>query len=866
MKRLLSLVLVVVMLVCAMPLAAVVAFAEEAGESEPTVISKYNDYSKNFTASYNEKYRNEAGMEKDAYAEAAADPAWFGINQGIGPWKAGTISLKTGAFSPFTRTLYFINDNVKKEEGEVLWDNNHDIQWASNDEQYDKRLEVYMSLWESDNNGAAQGLNLWDGNTPLWYYTTNDEAAAGTNLHNGLSGSNNDLSAFVYTAEKDCWVNFGVSDVNELATNGHGFGILVNGVMVWPNAGANLNSRNSYYQTKQGTTTATILNAALTSANGTELKAGDQVAFVVFGDGMPYHFSPEIYEYQAGKTTISRSDLYGSNNGVEEVEPGTQYTIPTYEGDLIFMGWDVDGDGVADYADGATFEVPNVPAVRLVAIVIEPARFSDNFPTLDGNTVVFRGSWTIGRYNVAYDEYDLFSKTNGSHIYATDAGMWGATGGGFYLNDGKIAFSGCTAEGEFVNQIQYTVPYNGEVSISFQKMIARREVNAGTDANNVAMNFAIYKNGEKIWPTDSDWYNYTSTDICDAGWRNDDVLAVLGKDYSVTANVTMGDTLEFRSQMGNDQTWMGYWSPVVAYTELKETPIVNSTGVTVGADTLGLDVYVQVTAPRENAEAGILYWTTAQKTYDPATGTDMGAGVAEGPAYKFTYKGLTAKQMADTIYVMPYAKVEGSDEISYGMVSEVSIKKYAEVALAGNLSATLRAYIIALLNYGAEAQNFFGYNKTDLANSFLTEAEKDYAPNVSNPVDVYAQTGEGHKITSVSMICGNAVGLKFMTNGVEGATSYVLEVADNAEFTDAETVDMVNAAEGTEMKGIYYITNAEMAKTLYIRVVIDGTAGATLTYSVESYLNRISSTSDDSFYFLIASMVNLGRVTAQVNA
>ena len=68
------------------------------------------------------------------------------------------------------------------------------------------------------------------------------------------------------------------------------------------------------------------------------------------------------------------------------------------------------------------------------------------------------------------------------------------------------------------------------------------------------------------------------------------------------------------------------------------------------------------------------------------------------------------------------------------------------------------------------------------------------------------------------------------------------------------------------MKGIYYITNAEMAKTLYIRVVIDGTAGATLTYSVESYLNRISSTSDDSFYFLIASMVNLGRVTAQVNA
>lgn len=860
MKRLISLILVAVMLVCAMPLAAVVAFAEEAGETGPKVISKYTDYSYNFTANYNEVYRNEAGMEKDAYAEAIAGSDWFSINQGIGPWKVGTIKLADGTFAPFTRTLFMINDG---QNGDIT--NHHDVQWASTEEQYIKRLEVYMNLWDSDNNGAAPGLSLWDGQTPLYYYTENPKKGE-PGAHNGMSGSGTELGAFVYTVEADGWVNFRIQDFVEQSAS-HGLGILLNGEMIWPNAGADLSRTPSYYRTAKDATTTDIINGALVSANGTEVKAGDQIAFVVQGTGMPVFFSPEIIEYEAGKTVVSRSDFYGTNNGIDEVEPGTEYTIPTYVGDLIFMGWDVDGDGVADYADGATFVVPNAPSIKLEAVVVAPSRFFDNYPTSTATEVTFYGSWTIGRYTPATDTYELFTKTNGAHIYATDAGMWGSTGGGFYVDAGKIAYSGCHAEGEYLNQIQYTVPYNGTISISFQKMIARREVDPNnTDANNVSMNYAIYKNGVKVWPTDADWYNYTSTDISSAAVRDDDVLAVLGKDYTIPVEVTMGDTLEFRSQQGNAQTWMGYWDPIVAYTQLNETPIVNSTGVTVGADTLGLDVYVQVTAPRENAVAGLLYWTAAQTTYDPATGTDMGAGVLSGSAYKFTYKGLAAKQMADSIYVMPYAKVEGNDEISYGMVSEVSIVKYAEVALEGNLTASLRAYIIALLNYGAEAQNFFGYNKTDLANSFLTEAEKDYAPNVSNPVDVYAQTGEGHKITSVSMICGNAVGLKFMTNGVEGATSYVLEVADNAEFTDAETVDMVNAAEGTEMKGIYYITNAEMAKTLYIRVVIDGTAGATLTYSVESYLNRISSTSDDSFYFLIASMVNLGRVTAQVNA
>ena len=875
MKRLLSLVLVAVMLVCAVPMAAIVALADGAG-GEVTYISKYADTSANFTSGYNEVVRNEAGLEKDAYYEQALDPSWFGIDQGIGAWKAGAYLLSDMSFSPFTRILYMINDGKhtvaetdpnkgSAQVGDAL-DNWHDMQWASTEELYLNRLDIYMNLWENDNNGANGGLSIWDNKTPLYYYSENGSAGKTGGLHNGLSGSNLHLSAFVYTVERDCWANFAISNYADQSGSGHGFAILVNGEMVWPVLGGDVTNTAIYYKTSK-TDTATNINAALATANGTELKEGDEVAFAVANPGMPVFFCPEIIEYDASVVTISRSDLYGSNSGAAEVAPGSEYTIPKYEGNLIFMGWDANNDGIADYEDEATFTVPNVPAVRLTALVVAPSRFWDYKPTVDEqNNVTFHGDWTIGRYETETGIYDLFGATNGQHLYVS-TGMWGNTGGGFYLNDGKIAFSGCTPDGTWVNQIQYTAPYNGTVSITYDQLIARREVN-NSEANNIAYNFAIFKNGEKIWPTDSEWFSYVSEQVYSGNVADNDLLAlgVLGEDFAVVTDIALGDTLEFRTQQGNAQSWMFYCKPSIAYTELAETPIVTGTGVTVGADSIGLNIFAQLTAARENSTMGMLYWTApnANGEFLPSEADELAAPVLENGTYQFTYKDIAAKEMADVLYVMPYSMVDVNSPIYYGKVVEVSIVKYAEAAFQKANAAT-KAYLAALLNYGAEAQNFFDYNRDNLANAFLTDAEKQY--DVSDAASVYAQTGDGAKIKSVSLICGNELGFKFMVDGVAGATKYELEFADNAEFTDSTKVDMVAAEVGPEYKAIVNIKNTEMAKTFYVRVVIDDAAGATLTYSVESFFYRISDTTDDSFYYLVASLVNLGRVTAElVNA
>ena len=73
---------------------------------------------------------------------------------------------------------------------------------------------------------------------------------------------------------------------------------------------------------------------------------------------------------------------------------------------------------------------------------------------------------------------------------------------------------------------------------------------------------------------------------------------------------------------------------------------------------------------------------------------------------------------------------------------------------------------------------------------------------------------------------------------------------------------MVATENGDEYKAIVSVGNDKMAETFYVRVLVDGTAGATLTYSVETYLARNFDTVDNTLYYLMLSMVAYGRACA----
>ncbi len=673
------------------------------------------------------------------------------------------------------------------------------------------------------------------------------------------------------------------------------FAILVNEKMVWPQYNGDisygshvfdpfLNEDGSWYKITSETTLED-LNSVLEGVSLT-VKSGDRVEFayrmdgsIDSGEGKPdgdtarltrVNMSPKL-EAVALSDTEQANVYLCIREGAKYIYSGrlssSTYVLPEYTGTGFFVGYDINGDGVVDAYEGSTIEIPSGVTEYIVDVVSAGEdSFADYYPTYNTatSTVEFHGSWTIGRYNTSSGQYDMFVETNnGEHLWASGAGgMWDATGGGFYLGIGKIAFSGCTAEGAYVSQTQYTVKYNGVVSVDYARLTANRQVNPTSPENIIAYNLAIYKNGEKIWPTDTDWYVYEGETLYPIGEHgSENILDQVREDggFPLSVEVEMGDTLEFRIQQGNTESWMFYADPVVTYTELNETPMVGSTSVTVGQSDLGLNAYVQLIGARENAVAGLLYWTEAQTGYDPATGTDMGTGIAEGVLTKFTYRGLSAKQMSDVLYVMPYATVDGEDPI-YGEVAEISVRQYVENA-RGMVDAETDAFLVALLNYGAEAQKYFNYNRENLANESF-DAEESEIVMSDQAVSVYAQSGDTNAIRSVSLICDNRLGFKFMIGSVAGAGEYKLEYADNAEFTGSSTVDMMATASGNEYKGIVYIDNSEILDTIYVRAVVDGEAGATLTYSVGTYVNRMQNTSDNALFYLMHAILAFGEVCA----
>ena len=311
--------------------------------------------------------------------------------------------------------------------------------------------------------------------------------------------------------------------------------------------------------------------------------------------------------------------------------------------------------------------------------------------------------------------------------------------------------------------------------------------------------------------------------------------------FPLNLTVNKGDVISFRMQEGNSNSWMMFAEPYVSYTELTDTPVVVGSSVTLDAEkiTLDMNIHVQAIAKRENAVVGLEYWLTEPTEAMKEEGGTKLEGILDEKTgnYIFTYGDLAAKQMADVIYARPYSAVD--TDVIKGAVTAVSIQSYADAAI-GRGNTALDNLLVALLNYGKAAQDLFDYNTANPANSNLTGNQKEQTlDDVSVLADVYANAEGDNKITNVSLILGNELGMKYMINSVEGATTYALEYSKNADFTESTTIEMTGAWENRQQKAICYIGLEEIDDTFYVRAVVDGVPGATLTYSVESYLLRM---------------------------
>ncbi len=132
------------------------------------------------------------------------------------------------------------------------------------------------------------------------------------------------------------------------------------------------------------------------------------------------------------------------------------------------------------------------------------------------------------------------------------------------------------------------------------------------------------------------------------------------------------------------------------------------------------------------ANTGMLYWTSAQDSYEIGSESTSSSIVGwtksipghEGEKYyTFSYDKFAAKQLTDYVYSRAYVVVDGV--YYYSNVAKYSILTYAYDMLGKTSenagSDNLRAMLNNLLAYGASAQTYFGYKTGRLANADFYE-------------------------------------------------------------------------------------------------------------------------------------------------
>jgi hypothetical protein len=227
-----------------------------------------------------------------------------------------------------------------------------------------------------------------------------------------------------------------------------------------------------------------------------------------------------------------------------------------------------------------------------------------------------------------------------------------------------------------------------------------------------------------------------------------------------------------------------------------------------------------------------------------------------------TTSGVNAKYLGDTKYFRAFAKMADGSYIYSKMVSYSAVD-YAKNVLEKSDDVKLRRLAVAMLNYGAEAQKFFGYKTDDLMNKTLTQEDHALldgynadALNGAGKVDAskvgaFASTGGfGKKSPAISFNGAFEINYFFtpldtvygdMKLYVWNQDTYNSVAELTAENAD-KVVSMVRQEDGSYTAASDEIAAKYLDQTVYVAAVYDCNgvihSSGVLPYSIAAYCQK----------------------------
>ena len=238
--------------------------------------------------------------------------------------------------------------------------------------------------------------------------------------------------------------------------------------------------------------------------------------------------------------------------------------------------------------------------------------------------------------------------------------------------------------------------------------------------------------------------------------------------------------------------------------------------------------------------------------------------------YYSSSQGIHAKYLADTVYLAVYAKLS-DDSYAYSKLAPYSPVTYANSQLKNSADTALKQLVVAMLNYGAEAQLFFGHNTGNLANAALTAAQlalpAAYNSSMVSAVPTASATKQGSfannsgfskRYPAISFEGAFCINYFFTPNyaPASGITLYYWNAADyaaNSTLTAANATGSIKlTGSGTsEYRGdITGIAAKEISEAVYVAAAYKDAGGTVWTsgvlgYSIGAYCSSQASKGGD---------------------
>lgn len=191
-------------------------------------------------------------------------------------------------------------------------------------------------------------------------------------------------------------------------------------------------------------------------------------------------------------------------------------------------------------------------------------------------------------------------------------------------------------------------------------------------------------------------------------------------------------TVEQRVIPANGHTYINGVCVFCAEIDPNYSPAVTKPTLTLKAPSLEFKDVITINAfyTAENiqdvVEMGMITYDTKVETWsvDTAAHVIPGATYVESSGrYYSSSQGLHAKYLGNTVYLAIYAKLSDGS-YTYSKLVSYSAVQYAAGQLKNSTDTKLKQLVVAMLNYGTQAQLYFGYRTDALANASLTEAQK----------------------------------------------------------------------------------------------------------------------------------------------